>query len=121
MFRIYPGIDPRYIVIVDDRLDVWREEDRPNIVKAEDYSWLEEEIPRLQKFYPPLFCNNNSSSSSLSRRTDLVALPYKTAFVPETQGETEDRILDFDNHLIFMTRVLLALHRLFFRDPRNAE
>lgn len=115
-----PGIDPRFIVIVDDRLDVWRDEDRPNIVKAEDYSWLEEEIPRLQKFYPPLFQNIQPSSSGISRRTDLVDLSYKKAFIPETQGETEDRIFDFDNHLVFMTRVLLALHRLFFRDPRNA-
>ncbi|ORM42316.1 RNA polymerase II subunit A C-terminal domain phosphatase [Babesia sp. Xinjiang] len=90
--RLYPNLDPRYVVAFDDRADVWADVPYNQVVKAEHYDFFDSHLAELTDAYGIVLPNTDNK-------------PY----------------LDNDRHLEHMVKVFLELHKRFFEDPFNAS
>eukprot|EP00371_Babesia_bovis_P000536 XP_001609183.1 hypothetical protein [Babesia bovis T2Bo] len=86
--RLYPNLDPRFVVAFDDRADVWADVPHNQVVKAEHYDFFDSHIAELSDLYGIV---NSSTENTL--------------------------YIDSDRHLDHMVKVFLELHKRFFNDP----
>lgn len=90
--RLYPDLDPRFIVAFDDRTDVWADVPHTHVVTAEHYEFFDSHITELSESYGIAGSNTEPS--------------YE---------------IDSDRHLQHMVNVFLELHKRFFDDPFKAS
>ncbi|GFE55257.1 CTD-like phosphatase, putative [Babesia ovis] len=90
--RLYPNLDPRFVVAFDDRTDVWADVPYNQVVKAEHYDFFDSHIAELSDSYGIVGSNSENTFYT-----------------------------DCDRHLEHMVKVFLELHKRFFDDPFKAS
>lgn len=90
--RLYPDLDPRFVVAFDDRTDVWADVPHTQVVTAEHYEFFDSHLAELSDTYG--------------------------ITTPESDHPPE---IDSDRHLEHMVKVFLELHKRFFDNPFNAN
>ncbi|BAM40718.1 CTD-like phosphatase [Theileria orientalis strain Shintoku] len=126
--RLYPDLDPRFILAFDDRRDVWSDIPHKQVVRAEHYDFFESYLTELNNNYTSSGSDFNKANGEGSTNTSAPATHHLksgndyTFNVEQSESEPESspekvRIVDYDRHLKYMVRVFLEIHKRFFDDP----